>query len=216
VLFFFRGNNKIINIARTSTTTNQRSASAKAAGKQIHRQRMGAVMGPTVVRQKFQVDADGSASVDLVRNLMRSLQWLSKKVPSFQLEPAAADAHINAYKKWLHQFLTTLGYQDSSGYMGLHILRKHIIAQTILASCEAKPSNASEAEQCLQSFSSSQWFSKQSTMKRLADLMPDQGEYLQTVGSVLKAGALLGPHIESEETTLNKVTTHFFWVLVHV
>ena len=114
MLFFFRGNNKIINIARTSTTTNQRSASAKAAGKQIHRQRMGAVMGPTVVRQKFQVDAGGSASVELVRNLMRSLQGLSKKVPPFQLEPAAADAHVAAYKKWLHQFLVTFGYQNSS------------------------------------------------------------------------------------------------------
>ena len=168
---------------------------------------MGAIMGPTVVRQKFQVDADGSASVELVRNLMRSLPGLSKKVPPFQLEPTAADAHIAAYKKWLHQFLSMLGYQDSTNYIGLHILRKHIIVQTVLASCETEPSNASEAEQRLQSFSSSQWLSKQSTMRRLADLVPDQGEYLQTVGAVLKVGGLLGPHNKIMETKFHKVTT---------
>ena len=170
---------------------------------------MGAIMGPTVVRQKFQVDTDGSASVELVRNLMRSSQKLLKKVPPFQLEPAAADAHIAAYKKWLHHFLVTLGYQDSTNYIGLHILRKHIIAQTILASNETKPSNASEAEQCLQSFSSTQWFSKTSTMKRLADLVPDQAEYLHTVGSVLKAGGLLEPHNEIKEPELSENTMHF-------
>ena len=158
---------------------------------------MGAIMGPTVVRQRFQVDADGSASVELVRNLMRSLQGLSKReqLPPFQLEPAAADAHIAGYKKWLHQFLSMLGYQESTSYIGLHILRKHIIVQTVLASCGTKPSNASEAEQCLQRFSSARWFNKQSTMRRLADLVPDQGEYLQTVGTVMKVGSLLGPHI---------------------
>ena len=193
-------------MVRTATANDQRSPSAKAAGKQIHRQRMGAIMGPTVVRQKFQVDADGSASVELVRNMMRSLQGLSKKVPPFQLEPTAADAHIAAYKKWLHQFLSMLGYQDSTTYIGLHILRKHIIVQTVLASCETKPSNASEAEQCLQRFSSSQWFLKQSTMRRLADLVPDQGEYLQTVGSVMKVGGLLGPHNKITETKFHKVT----------
>ena len=163
---------------------------------------MGAIMGPTVVRQKFQLDADGSASVELVRNMMRSLRGLSKKAPPFQLEPIAADAHITAYKKWLHQFLIHLGYQDSSTYFGLHILRKHIIAQTILASSETKPGNASEAEKCLERFSSSQWLPKQSTMKRLADLVPDQGQYLQPFGSVLKAGPLLEPHVEIDETNI--------------
>lgn len=174
---------------------------------------MGAIMGPTVVRQKFQVDADGSASVDLVRNAMRSLQAFAKKVPPFELEPTAAEAHIAAFKKWLHHFLLLLGYQDSNGYVGLHILRKHIIAQTILASCETKPRNASEAEKCLQSLSSVQWFGKASTLKRLADLVPDQGEYLHTLGSVLKAGGLLEPHNETDETELNivliRVTTGF-------
>ena len=178
---------------RTSESGSQRCEAAKAAGRQVHRQRMGAVMGPTIVRQRFQLDTAGSASVELVRTMMKNLLKLGQKVLPFTLDSTGAEAHIAAYKTWLDLFLTSLGYQDSSGYLGLHILRKHIIAQTILATSKTKPSNASEAEKCLQSFDSSKWFGKLATMKRLADLVPDQGEYLQTVGSIIRPWGL-APH----------------------
>ncbi len=156
---------------------------------------MGAVMGPTIVRQKFLVDTVGSASVELVRSMIRNLQRSRQKVLPFTLDAVGAEAHIDAYKKWLEQFLALLGYQDSNGYLGLHILRKHIITQTILATSDPKPSSACEAEECLKKFSSSKWFPKMATMKRLADLVPDQGEYLQTIGSIIRPWSLLAPQV---------------------
>ena len=172
---------------------------------------MGAVMGPTIVRQRFQLDTGGSASVELVRNMMRNLSKLSHKVQPFTLDPAGAEAHIDAYKKWLGQFLAHLGYQDSNGYLGLHILRKHIITQTILAAnSNAKPSNACEAEKCLQSFSSSKWFPKIATMRRLADLVPDQGEYLQIIGSIMRPWSLCVPQSRVCDTSIKKLTILVF------
>lgn len=174
-----------------------RHEGAIAAGRQVHRQRMGAVMGPTIVRQRFKLDAGGSAPVELVRELMRALSPLAKKVPPFKLDPSEAMANIDAYKIWLDEFIRILGYQDSTAYIGLHILRKHILAQTILASTEQAPSNAQEAEKCLQAFHSAKWFTQAQTMKRLAELVPDQAEYLHQLGGVMRPWQLSEPHLHS-------------------
>ena len=61
-------------------TGNSRSSQAKRAGSQVHRQRVGAIMGPTIVRRRFLVDAGGGAPVKHMQKLMSDLEPLEKKI----------------------------------------------------------------------------------------------------------------------------------------
>ena len=93
--------------------------------------------------------------------------------------------------------MTALGYKKdtSSNYVALHILRKHLISQTIAASNDTRASCAAEAEEELQTFSSKAWFDGTTTIKNLRDIVPDEAEYLSTFSSVLRPWQLSRAYI---------------------
>ena len=156
---------------------------------------MGAIMGPTIVRQRFQVDAGGGAPVKLMQKILSILEPLEKKIPPFKLDAASARAHLDKYKEWLQAFMLALGYKkELNNYVALHILRKHVLAQTIAASNDRLAQHAADAEEQLQKFSSRVWFDSRATLKDLRELVPDEAEYLVAMAGVLKPWKLFGAH----------------------
>ena len=209
-------------LCRTADLGRSRSQAAKCAGAQVHRQRMGAIMGPTIVRQRFHVDTTGGgAPVKFMQKMLSDLEPLEKKIPPFKLEAKSAQMHIAKYKEWLEAFMACLGYKSGStdNYFALHILRKHLIAQTILASNpKMKMESASEAEEALQTFTSKEWFEKSATMKTLRDLVPDEAEYLSIFASILKPWRLPSPYFiaQSRHVSLQLVTFMHFSLALFV
>ena len=121
-----------------------------------------------------------------MQNLLDKLQESEAATPKFKADRASAFNHIDKYKVWLRSFMQELGYATEDAYLELHILRKHIIVQTIAAQQGKYPSNVKEAVRCLDEFSSKQWFGTHETMATLRKLVPDQAEYLTAMGGVCR------------------------------
>jgi len=170
-----------------------RSSSEVAAGAQIHRQRMGAVLGPTICAKRFQIEAGGTTPIKLADQLIATLRPLEKKTPKFTSSVDGAHAHIQAYNVWLRRFVAELGYAEKEPYVLLHILRKHIIAETIGVALGHMPDGVIEAETSLDSFSSSSWLRKGDSMARLRELVPSEAEYLRSLGEILRPWQLSLP-----------------------
>lgn len=155
-------------------------------------------MGPTICAKRFRIDQGGSVPLKFMEGLLNQLAPLEKKIPKLTLQsldaPAAA-AYMSKTKEWLSAFVSQLGYQQDDSYLPLHILRKFIIVQTILAQRKRGPDTPAEAVQSLQEFSSVFWLSKTDTMSKLRGLVPDEAEYLSYFSGVLRPWQLLDPYV---------------------
>lgn len=181
---------------RLVTGTN-RTTAEQAAGAQVHRQRMGAFMGPTACAKLFKLHDDttgGREPLRFLKALAEKLGPLEKAVPKFKATPEAAEKHIEGYKVWLSTFIHECGLRVENGYCELHILRKHIIVQTILAQQGRLPKGTSDMDftrKCLAEFSCKTWFPHSQSIAALQRLVPDQGEYLSTFAGWMRPWHLL-------------------------
>ena len=168
---------------RTEIAGTERSAAEQAAGAQLHRQRMGAIMGPTICKRRFQLhnDDSGDTCVELLQAMLKELKPLAKAVPKAFDSPENAKTHIAAFKVWLRKLMSMLGYETEEGYVELHILRKYIFVQAIKAQQNELPDGVGDigsAMSFLNSFNCLHWFPKTETMASLGNLVPDEAEYL--------------------------------------
>ena len=168
-----------------------RGAAERAAGSQLHRQRMGAVMGPTICKRRFlltDADPSGGACLGLLRRMLTELKPLAKGVPKAFDEPEAAKKHIAAYRVWLSSFVKMLGYGKDRGYVELHLLRKYVLVQAIKMQHGLPDGveNIGSAMSSLNEFSCLQWFPRTETMAALRAVVPDEADYLKELGGVMR------------------------------
>lgn len=185
---------------RTGIVGTDRTAAEKAAGAQLHRQRMGAIMGPTACKKKFKLpdasDGDGSACLELLQAMLKDLKPLAKVGPKTFNAPETAKTHIAAFTSWLKSCLKMLGYDKDGGYVELHILRKYILVQAIQVQQKGLPDGVDSigsAMRSLNEFCCLQWFPKTETMAALRALVPDEAEYLTSLGGIMRPWQLQGP-----------------------
>jgi hypothetical protein len=192
---------------RTGIAGTDRSAAEKAAGAQLHRQRMGAIMGPTVCKKRFQLhnDASGNTCMELLQAMLKELKPLAKEVPKAFDSPERAKTHIAAFKVWLNKLMSMLGYETDGGYVELHILREYILVQAIQAQQNGLPDGVGDigsAMSFLNSFSCIHWFPKTETMASLRSLVPDEADYLTSLGGVMRPWQLRGPWLTLDANSL--------------
>jgi hypothetical protein len=166
-----------------------RAAAEKAAGSQLHRQRMGAIMGPTICKQRFLLSDDASDCLGLLQKMLTELKPLAKLVPKAFDEPETAKTHIAAYRDWLSSFMKLLGYNQDGGYVELHLLRKYVLVQAVKVQQNGLPDgirSIGSAMSGLNEFSCLQWFPKTETMAALRAVVPDEADYLRELGGVMR------------------------------
>ena len=217
---------------RTEIAGTNRAAAEQAAGAQLHRQRMGAIMGPTTCKKRFQLhnDASGNTCVELLQAMLKDLKPLAKEVPKAFDSPESAKTHIAAFKVWLKKLMSMLGYETDGGYVELHILRKYIFVQAIKAQQNELPDGVGDigsAMSFLNSFSCIHWFPKTETMASLRSLVPDEAEYLTSLGGVMRPWQLRGPWLMLDANSLQfavcnvpcaihqQSTVHSPWSMAH-
>ena len=153
----------------------------KAAGAQVHRQRQGAIMGPTVLATKL-VGSETTVNNKLSKYLAGFLERVAAEkalaVPSW-----SHASHMAKYRKWLTNFCDELGVSSNADrYVFLHLLRKHCIRQIFLEGVRKlpKPPITSEAitTYLANGFSSRALLPASCTVKQLKELVPDEGMYL--------------------------------------
>jgi hypothetical protein len=152
----------------------------KAAGRQLHRQRQGAVMGPTVLGSKL-LGGETTVSTKLVKAMSSFLQKVASKgalaVPGW-----CCKTHFTKYRAWLAHFCRCLGVSDDpESYVFLHIIRKHCIRQTYLEGVRSLPLPPTTSEAVTSflcdGFSSKSWL-RHCKREELIALVPDEGRFL--------------------------------------
>ena len=166
------------------TVMKQKLASTAAATRQVHRQRMGAIMGPTILFKALL--PEDSSRVARLQKLKKLLGACEKATPKVKRLQTNAPEHISKYSLWIKVFCEELDKKgDENSYVHKHIFRKHLIAQAFWANGGSNK-NAAAVEEGLRNLSSKFFLPDTITKSTLLQLLPDQGEYLGNISSVIR------------------------------
>ena len=175
---------------QAASVSEDRSPAEAAAGRQVHRQRMGACMGPT--RLHTLIWSKGRKELE---RFLENVQQAAKQVPRFALDPEAAVKHIQKYKVWLQTFCSFLraggntGNASEEGYIYKHLLRKHLLLRTWQQSRSGRMDpTGQEIMQELSTLSTASWLKKDTSTARVLELMPDQGGCLTKLPYCVRPG----------------------------
>ena len=170
-----------------------RSIAEQQAGKQLHRQRMGTVMGPTRLLTLWKKMSRAKKS-RLTR--MQSLDAFPAEQETVQQSMCTAvKEHLALVEAWLKEFCSVLGCcsfgQDRPrrtrtrySYIHKHLLRKAVLRGAIVATgASAQLHQVEKVEQAVANLGAP-WIGLGTTAKELSALGPDQGNYLSGLGRV--------------------------------
>ena len=157
--------------------------STMAASKQVHRQRMGAIMGPTILFKCFLAEeCTRAARLQKLRRFITSCEKAASKVKPSK---AGFPQHLETYQDFCKTFCAGLDLKTENGYVHKHIFRKHVLSEVFFKS-GCNNSSAATVEAGLSALCSRQFLPKDMSRSTLVQLLPDQGGYLSAVPSCLK------------------------------
>lgn len=160
------------------------SDSEKVAGNQLHRQRAGTVLGPTVLAKRAPKDIQ---SLQRCITTLRNTQFL-KSLVSGGRKTSTAQADLKA---WTQDFLRVFnlpGAETEDSYVGKHLVRKVLLWQTLVGNTKkplpplGTPEDVAQALSCIDS---SFWLPSGISRAQLLQLAPDQCDFIMKCPTAL-------------------------------